>query len=599
MRPWQIVVPTTMRSIGLADFRVREDLSIEVYGNNPDRETTTLLLQPKTRAITAFRLEALTHEDLPGRGPGRSAIFPEAGFTISDVKARVVDAEGKALRTVSIAAAAASHEHPEHLARYAIDDAPDTGWTNDGALGRDMSLVLTFAAPIELAPGEALELVVSQHGIHNNNLGRFRVALTDASADATRACHVSSELEAALCADAPLDEPTREALLQAFVEQAPELARWQTELAQKERALPAPPTTLVLEEREAARARETRLRQRGDFTRPREVIAAAVPAGLPQLPPDAPADRLALARWLVSGSHPLTARVVVNRAWEAFFGRGLVTTVGDFGTRGAAPSHPELLDWLACEFVSAGWSMKRLHRLIATSATYAQAAAATDPRWEDDPDNVWLARMTRVRLPAELLRDAALSASRLLSPRIGGPSVFPPQPAGSGGLSYGGFQWQVSTGEDRYRRGLYTFQKRTAPYVMHAMFDAPSGESCLAQRGRSDTPLQALSLLNDPVFVEAAQALARTVCAAHASDDARLDAMCRRVLSRHPTPGERGALLSFLTAQRTRIAARPLDASHLDARAIAGQGEGDPTDLAPWAAVARVILNLDEAITRG
>ncbi len=591
-RPWVLTVPAAIQSAGLADFRVREDRSVDVFGNNPDRETTTLELAAPG-AIAALRLEALTNNDLPGRGPGRSAFFPEAGFTISDVKARVVDRDGNARRSVAITAAAASHEHQEHPAAHAIDDAPDTGWTNDGAVGRDVSLVLGFAAPVRLADDERLEVVVAQHGIHNNNLGRFRVAVT-ADARPVVACRVSSELEAALAGGAPLDAATHDALLQAFVEQAPELARWQAEIAAKERALPQPPTTLVVQEREAARARQTRFHQRGEFTRPRDVVTPGVPACLPPLPSDAPADRLTFARWLVSGTHPLTARVVVNRAWAQFFGRGLVATVADFGTRGAAPSHRELLDWLACEFVADGWSLKRLHRLIVTSATYAQAAAATDAAWQADPDNVWLARMTRIRLPVELLRDAALTASGLLASKIGGPSVFPPQPEGTGGLSYGGFTWRVSEGADRYRRGLYTYQKRTAPYVLHAMFDAPSGEACLAQRARSDTPLQALSLLNDPVFVEAAQALARRVCAEHTTDDARLDAMCRRALSRVPVPAERDRMRAFLAEQRARIAAH-----QLDAKALAGPGDGDSTTLAPWAALARVILNLDEAITRG
>jgi hypothetical protein len=318
-----------------------------------------------------------------------------------------------------------------------------------------------------------------------------------------------------------------------------------------------------------------------------------VPAALPPLPQRVRADRLALARWLVDPRHPLVARVAVNREWEAFFGRGIVATSADFGTRGERPTHPELLDWLAAELVARGWSRKELHRLIVTSATYRQAAVLGEHA-AHDPDNVWLARASRLRLDAELIRDAALQASGLLVARLGGPSVFPPQPDGTDGLTYGSFEWTTATGDARYRRGLYTFAKRTAPYVPFALFDGPSGETCLARRDRTRTPLQALALLNDTVFVEAARALGRLVSDAAQDDEARVQVLFRRCLSRPATASELAAVLEFADRQEAR-----LRAGELQAPAIFGNDcAGASLAAAKWTLVARVILNLDEMITR-
>ncbi|MEZ5965847.1 MAG: DUF1549 and DUF1553 domain-containing protein [Planctomycetota bacterium] len=595
-RAWRVIIPDHMHSAGAADLAVREDGSVFVYGNNPDHDTTTLTLTP-SGPVAALRVEALPEPTLPDGGPGRSPFFPTGGFMLSDARARVVAPDGGTVRDLRFATASASYEHGEHPAIHAIDDAADTGWTNEGHVGHAQHIVLGLAAPLRLEPGQTLELTLAQHSIHNNNLGRFRLSFS-ARAPAARACSEPAAVEALLARGPAIGPDELAVLRQAFVESAPELARAHAELDALRRDLPRPPTTLVLHEREPARARQTHRRQRGEFTRPREVVSPGVPACLPPLPAGMPPDRLALARWLVSGSHPLTARVVVNRAFAAFFGRGLVPTVQDFGTRGETPSHPALLDWLACRFVSDGWSMKRLHRSIVTSATYAQSAAVVPDLRERDPDNRWLARMQRLRLPAELLRDQALAVTGLLSTRMFGKSVFPPQPKGVADVAYGQFEWKVSQGEDRYRRGLYTYAKRTAPYAMHALFDAPSGEACVALRGRSDTPLQALTLLNDEVFVEAARALGSEVCRSAGDDRARLRVAFRRCVARLPTDIEEATLLAFLARQRERVLG-----GDLDARALAGRDssteDDEGVDAAAWTALARVLLNLDEMVVRG
>ncbi len=297
-------------------------------------------------------------------------------------------------------------------------------------------------------------------------------------------------------------------LLQHFLTTAPELAKERAEIDRLRKQMPAYPTTLVLAERPPENPRPTFLHHRGEFLQPKERVEPEVFGILPPLPRDVPRNRLGLARWLVSPDNPLVGRVTINRQWAAFFGWGIVRTTQDFGYQGEPPSHPELLDWLAVELVRRGWSMKQMHRLIVTSATYRQASRGTPQSWQIDPDNKLLGRGPRVRLEAEQIRDAVLRVSGLLSEKVGGPSVFPPQPPGvTTEGAYGQLQWKVSDGPDRYRRGLYTFSKRTAPFAMFATFDAPSGEVCVARRDVSNTPLQALTLLNDPAFTEAAQAL--------------------------------------------------------------------------------------------
>jgi len=321
----------------------------------------------------------------------------------------------------------------------------------------------------------------------------------------------------------------------------------------------------------------------------------------PPLPKDSPHDRLALARWLVSRDNPLVARVTVNRQWQVLFGRGLVRTTEDFGYQGDPPTHPELLDWLAVEFMNDGWSLKKMHKLIVMSATYQQSSAVTPELLAIDPDNRLLGRAPRVRMEAEQVRDSLLRISGLLSEKIGGPSVFPPQPPSvTTEAAYGQLAWNVSPGEDRYRRGLYTFSKRSAPYAMFNTFDAPSGETCLARREVSDTPLQALSLENDVVAMEAAQALAVKVFSETTSDDDRLTWLVRRCLARPPAPAERELLKQFFTTQQQRLRRGELDAAKIvgTSKAAASSRPNSVADLAAWTLTARALINLDETVTK-
>ena len=338
---------------------------------------------------------------------------------------------------------------------------------------------------------------------------------------------------------------------------------------------------------------------RGDFRQPGVEVQPGAPAILPPLPQGPEPARLRLARWVVSRNNPLTARVTVNRMWNEFFGQGLVATSEDFGTRGDLPTHPMLLDWLAATFMDTGWDVKRMHKLMVMSATYRQSSETRQELEARDPHNKLLARQQRLRLPAELVRDAALFASGLLDPTVGGRSIRPPLPPGVADLSYGnGIQWKPSQGAEQYRRGLYIHFQRTVPYPQLMNFDAPSSLLACSRRERSTTPLQALNLLNDPVFFQAAQGLATRILRENlGSPSDRIDYVFQLCIGRWPEPDERDRLLQFYKQQKEILARKPeLAAGLFPAQGVEGLNS---TEAAVWVSVSRVLLNLDEFITRG
>ena len=343
---------------------------------------------------------------------------------------------------------------------------------------------------------------------------------------------------------------------------------------------------------------------RGLYDHPGKRVSPGTFDFVAPFPDDAPANRLGLARWIVAPENPLTPRVAMNRAWQAFFGRGLVATMGDFGTQGDRPSHPELLDWLAHEFVRRGWDMKAMHRMIVLSATYRQASIVPADAAARDPRNRWLAHMPRRRLTAEMVRDAALAYGGLLSPRMGGPGVSPYQPPGlwkanSFRAGYTAQEFHQSHGEGLYRRSLYTFWKRTCPPPSMAVFDAPSRERCILQRNVSNTPLQALVLLNDVTYTEAARGLAARVMKETGGDSARVHRITQIVLSRPAEDGEVRVLIDLLVRSRDRFTRRSTDALRLQQVGESLRGrELDAVELAAWTVVAATIMNLDEALMR-
>jgi hypothetical protein len=378
----------------------------------------------------------------------------------------------------------------------------------------------------------------------------------------------------------PAEKRTEQQTQAVFAHWRTTVPEWKEANAQIDdmmKSLPAGSSQLVLAPREEMRT--TNVLERGDFLKPKQAVTPGVPAFLNPLPKDAQGTRLDFAKWLTDRNAPTTARAFVNRVWQAYFAAGIVESSEDLGRQATAPSHPELLDWLAVEFMESGWSVKKLHKLIVTSNTYRQSSKVTAEHLAKDPNNRLLARGPRFRVEGEIVRDITLAASGLLNEKIGGPSVFPPAPdfLFLPPSSYGPKNWYENHDADRYRRGLYTFRYRSVPYPVLTNFDTPNGDVSCVRRSRSNTPLQALTSLNEPLFLEAAKALGtRAIFEGGKTDASRITYAFRRTLSRMPQAAELKELEAFLNKQRER----------------------NFSDEQAFAAVARVILNLDETITK-
>ena len=580
---WTAIRPVEMQS-SKPFLTMLDDDSVLAGGDTVKSCAYDLTFRSDFRNITALRLEALPDDSLPGHGPGMTFYEGQNGdFFLSTISLKADSREAKFDKASQTFGSPAS---------AAIDSDPQTGWAITGGTGMPQTAVFSLEAPIAHAGELKLHMLFERY--FAAPLGHFRISVTtDPRALEPQA--LPREIEAALLQDsARRSEAQQQQLLDYFLSVAPQLAEARKPIEALGQSIPAPLTTLVMRERPAGHPRQTFVHHRGEFLQTDEPVEPGVPSFLPPLPKDAPLNRLTFARWLVSPGNPLTARVQVNRQWQAFFGRGIVRTVQDFGYQGELPSNQALLDWLAVQFMKDGWSLKKLDRLIVTSATYRQRSDVTPDLVALDPDNALLARGPRFRVDAEIVRDSALQASGLLSERIGGPSVFPPQPASvTTEGAYGALKWIASTGPDRYRRSLYTFSKRTAPFALYQTFDGPDGQVCVVNRDVSDSPLQALSLLNDTVFLEAAQAMGKHCAACDEDDAAKAEDIFRRFLVRDPQPQELAMLLDFARRQRQHLAQdRKLAAK------LAGGDQEDVVERATWTAVARAVMNLDEAVTK-
>jgi hypothetical protein len=581
---WQVLRPAEAKS-NLPLMTVLDDASVLASGDMSKRDVYDLAFRGDFKGVTAVRLEVLPDDSLPKRGPGR--VYYEGPFGDFFLSEFTLSADSQPVKfaraSQSIGTSAAA----------AIDGDPLTGWSIGGSgQGRPHAAVFTLPAPLGSVKVLSLRLLFERY--YAAGLGRFRVSVTT-DPRALEAREMPAEVEELLLVPAARrTAEQRDSLLHYYLSVAPELAPEREAIKKLRDGMPAYPTTLVMKERPANNPRPTFRHHRGEFLQPQERVEPDVLSAVYPFPAGRPRNRQTFARWLVDPGNPLVGRVTMNRQWAAFFGRGIVRTAEDFGFTGEPPTHPELLDWLAVEFIRQGWSLKAMHRLIVTSATYQQSSRVTPELAARDAENKLLARGPRVRLEAELLRDAALGTSGLLSHKVGGPSVFPPQPASvTAEGAYGALGWKASEGADRYRRGLYTFSKRTAPFAAFATFDAPSGEACVARREVSDTPLQALTLLNDAAFTECAQALGRSLTSQQGSVEERAAWLFRRCLTRPPTDEERVALAKFYRAQKERFGRKELDAAK-----VAGPGAGDADERAAWTATARAVLNLDEFITK-
>jgi hypothetical protein len=479
-----------------------------------------------------------------------------------------------------------------------------TGWGNAGAIGTAQSLTVEPEKPLVLQPGERLIITLEQQSLQFlATLNHFRLSV----ATEPRMDEILRTPEPVLAAlrkaETDRTEEERERLLAHYtVEVAPEATDERQRRAELRVSLAEMPIqwSLIMRELPAEQRRRTHVQMRGNFRDLGEEVGPGVPAVFPALPAGTAIDRMALARWLVSPENPLTARVQVNRLWESIFGIGLVRTTEEFGSQGELPTHPELLDWLALDFVRGGWDQKRFLRQLVTSAAYRQSSRVTPAALAADPENRLVSRGPRFRLTAEMVRDQALAVSGLLNPRSHGPSSRPFQPNSGLTAAFGGtLDWKTSTGPDRLRRGLYTEWRRSSPYPSMAAFDAPNREVCTLRRDRSNTPLQALVTLNDPVYIEAAQGLARLLVQRSTAVEEGIRLGFRQVLARAPSEAE---IRPLATLFRTALAAYTRDPAQ--AAALIAQPENPPPadipapTLAAWTTVANVLLNLDEALMK-
>jgi hypothetical protein len=505
---------------------------------------------------------------------------------------------------IALAGATADFSQNGFEIAYALSgNIKKQGWAVQPQVKSAHAAVFALATP-EPA-GAPLEFTLEQRYERPNfTLGRFRISVTSdprAVEKSNLPVAVHEGLSVAAADRTPAQQRT---IVDHYRQQAAatKLLVAQADQLNKQIAAIDPPRIPIMRELPKAKARQTHIFIRGSFLNPGDPVEPGMPAALHKFAPSGPRDRLAAARWIVSPENPLTGRVLANRLWERLFGTGIVETTEDFGAQGARPSHPELLDWLAVEAVDRQWNLKSLLRAMVTSAVYRQSAQISPELLKKDAFNRLLARGPRVRLSAEQVRDQALAVAGLLSRKIGGPSVMPPQPDGVWQVVYSGDQWITPSSEDRYRRGLYTFWRRTAPYPSMAAFDAPSREYCVLRRTKSNTPLQALVTLNDPVYIEAAQALARKVIRDGGGDAASRAAFAiRACLARQGTAQEVARIAAAFEAERAHYAA---DAKA--ALAAAGISEKDAAaagvnvaEAAAWAVVASGLMNVDEFVTRG
>lgn len=604
---WSIDKPSRVDISLLTKFDILDDQSVLIHSDGLESPTYTVDLRPQLKSVSALRLEVLPDASLVGgltRGDGE--------FLLSNLTVGIQRKGDRRPKSLKIAGAQASFELADFPLSGAFDKDKKSGWkvsADDAPEGA--FAVFALQEPIDISVGDKLVVKLFQKSSQPDQaIGRFRLSTTTEK---------GPRLEAGTGIEAEAFAALRLSPEERSVDQTQSMSSYHATIAPENAAIrerfqvaknrlnrfEVDFTTHVMVMEEMPEPRPTHILERGVYNKPGEQVGARVPEELfGSLPEGQPANRLGLAKWLVSGEHPLTARVIVNRYWAMLFGNGLVETVEDFGLQGAYPSHPELLDWLATEYPRMGWDTKALIKLIMTSSTYRQSSEVSRELAERDPKNRMLARMTRFRLPAEMIRDQALFTSGLLVDKIGGPSVKPYQPEGLWAeLS---FQSAIRTtdfyiqgkGDDLYRRSLYTFWKRSVPPPTMATFDAPSREMCVLSRPRTNTPLQALALMNDPTFVEAARVFAENVAVSSQQDsEAHLRQAFRTLLARAPSDSELMIVKDGFERRLRNFRQDPDSAKALLAVGESASKPGlDPVYVAALSTSIMNLYNLDEAI---
>ena len=591
---WRVLPISTFASTGGEDYQILKDHSVLVGGSLPDTTVYTITANAALDSVSGFRIEALTDEALPGTGPGRGDAT-RTNFILSEFSVQVRRA-GK-WQDVPLAGADADFSQTGWTVDLAIDGKRNTGWAIAPEFQQPHWASFRTTQQLHVDGDAEFQFTLDQNYGRGRTLGRVRISALVGNAAAVG---IPDDVQKLILKSKRT--ATEKARLDAYYAQSnPTLRMLETKLAaiKKQQDALQPATTLVMTEMN--QPRETHVLLRGDYLNPGADVQPGVFAELHPPAADLPPNRLGLARWLVSPENPLLARVTVNRWWAELLGQGIVATVEDFGTQCEPPTHPELLDWLAVEFVDSGWSMKHMHKLMVMSATFQQAAQVTSELLERDPTNKYYARGPRFRLSAEAIRDNGLAISGLLSTKMGGPPIMPFQPENIWrAVGRNAPKWTAAKNEDRFRRGVYVVWRRAAPYPSFVNFDAPDRGTCVVQRPRTNTPLQALTLLNDPAYAEMALALAFQMLTSPADNPhERATYGFRRCLSRFPTDAEREVLVDLYQNELTRFQQKPNEAEAL----IAGVQGFQPTDdvdrkeLAAWFFVANTLLNLDETIT--
>lgn len=594
---------TAFESSGGSSHEVLPDGSVLIGGDTtPDKETYTLSALTNGVMFRGIKLEALTDDSLPGKGPGRGDA-QRPNFVVNSVTVTVAPKNEPTRSTaIKFLQAKASFSQSNMPATNLLkgNNSAKVGWAISPRFHESHWATLTADAPFGFMEGTIFTIKIDQNFGGGRTIGRLRISAMTGDATSTS---LSAELTKALSIPRETrTEGQRKVILEYRLKEFPERAPLIQERDRMEARLKSlnPPSTLVMRE---DTPRLSSLFQRGDFRNPGEAVTASTPSVLHpfEMPQSGKSSRLDLARWLVRRDNPLVARVVVNRWWAELFGHGLVATPEDFGIKGENPTHPELLDWLACEFMDGGWSQKKLLKTIVTSATYRQSSRVTSELIRKDDRNRLYARGPRHRLEAELIRDNALAIAGLLNSQLGGPPIKPYQPDGLwvkvGGQRY---DYEVSPGAEKHRRGLYVVWKRAAPFPSFVSFDANNRMTCRVQRPRSNTPLQALALMNDPVYVEAAKSFATRILTerSESDDGSRIEYALQLALSRKPLSEEISILRELLAEERSSYQKNP-DAAKTFVGSFSIPSAISANEFAAWYAVAAAILNLDETITKG
>ncbi len=593
---WQPVTPTEAKVQGESQLAVQPDGSLKSTGKVAAKENYLLRLKLPAAAVTGVRLEALTDPDLPAKGPGTA---PNGNYVLTEFKVEMIAADGP--KPVKLVKAVADHSQNGHDIGTSIDGNNESGWAVLQQIGQPHEALFQFEKPLGVAGDEVQIQLQFQSQYAQHNIGRFRISLTTSDKPVEQGAPPA--VQAALAVEASKRTAEQKAAIVAYLrDSSPELQPQRDALkqlqAQKAALLKTVPASLIST---SGAPRTVRVLARGNWMDDSgEEVTPQIPAQFQPLTAEGRRlNRLDLAQWMTSKDNPLTARVFMNRLWKLYFGQGLSKTVEDLGTQGEWPTHPQLLEWLSVEFRDSGWDMKQMIRLMVTSETYRRSSVLSPEARAVDPFNRLLSSQSRLRLDAEFIRDNALAVAGLLSPRIGGESDFPYQPAGYWEyLNFPGRTWPDDSGERQHRRGMYTHWQRSFLHPSLLAFDAPSREECVADRPRSNTPQQALTLLNDPTYIEAARAFATRILKEGGSDTpSRLKWAYHQVLSRDPHPAEITLLEGVLKKHAERFQSDPAAAKQLLA---VGQTQADANaeELAAWTSVARILMNLHETITR-